>query len=301
MSERYLRIIRYVRETPWAIRPETMRIITELLEFRAQGGTLTREEIDQRIQANMSRLGVIRQGAVAVIPLRGVITHRAGMFSDVSGATSVERFRSRLNEALGDDAVSKILLDVDSPGGSVDGIPEIAEEINRVRQSSDKSIAAVVNTQSASAAYWITSQVEEIAVTPSGEVGSIGVYAAHRDVSEFEKQVGVKTTLISAGRYKTEASPFEPLTEEAHKAIQKRVNEYYDMFVDAVARGRGVTTKTVREGFGEGRMVGAKEAVKLGMADRVATPQEMIQRLQSGRPRRSGRRATVDTRRFVFI
>ena len=301
MSERYIRIIRYVRETPWAIRPETMQVITELLEFRAQGGVLTREEIDQRIQASMSRTGVIRQGAVAVIPLRGVITHRAGMFSDVSGATSVERFRSRLNEALGDDAVSKILLDVDSPGGSVDGIPEIASELQQVRQSSDKTIAAVVNTQSASAAYWMTSQVEEIAVTPSGEVGSIGVYAAHRDYSEFEKQLGQKTTLISAGRYKTEANPFEPLSEEAHTAIQKRVTEYYDMFVDAVARGRSVSAKTVRSGFGEGRMVGAKEAVQLGMADLVATPAEMIQRLQSGRKARPKRRAAADNRRFVFI
>ena len=109
---------------------------------------------------------------------------------------------------------------------------------------------------------------------------------------------GVKVNLISAGKYKTEGNPFEPLSEEAREQIQKRVDEYYDMFVAAVARNRSVSRSDVRGGFGQGRMVGAKEAVASGMADRVATLDETISRLASGRRRR---RSSVAKRKLDLV
>jgi ClpP class serine protease len=101
---------------------------------------------------------------------------------------------------------------------------------------------------------------------------------------------GVKTTLISAGKYKTEGNPYEPLSDEARAAMQAMVDDYYGMFTRAVAKGRGVSVDAVRNGFGEGRMVSASQAVKNGMADRVAT---LDQVLASHGVSRSGNRQAI--------
>ncbi|MGY0779836.1 S49 family peptidase [Azospirillum argentinense] len=99
------------------------------------------------------------------------------------------------------------------------------------------------------------------------------------------------TLLVKAGKFKAEGNPYEPLTEEAQAAMQARVNDYYDMFVKAVARGRGVKPADVRNGFGEGRVVGAAEAVRLGMADRVATFEDTLARMRNARPSGQSRRS----------
>jgi signal peptide peptidase SppA len=173
--------------------------------------------------------------------------------------------------------VGTILLDIDSPGGSVAGLAEVAAEILAARDS--RKVIAVADSLAASAAYWLGSQASEFIVTPSGQVGSIGIITTHEDVSGMMESAGVKITAITAGKYKGEGSPFAPLNEEAIAALQKRVDDYYGMFVNAVAKGRNVTAEAVRSGFGEGRVVGAKEAVKLGMADRVATIDNVLSKL----------------------
>lgn len=296
MNDLYARIIRYVMETPWAIRPETMDIITQLLHMRAQGERLSSEEIHARIEARQPTTGTVTAGGVAVIPIHGVVSYRAGMFSDVSGMTSIEALQRRIRDALSNDQVSAIVLHVDSPGGSVDGLPEMASELRAARGK--KRMVAVADTMAASAAYWLASQAERIAVTPSGEVGSIGVLAAHQDRSAQMEQRGVKTTLISAGKYKVEGNPFEPISEEAKETIQARVNDYYQMFLADVAAGRGVSLSDVRGGFGEGRMLGARQAVSAGMADEVATLEEVVASLQKPKPTRR-RKAAIN--KFAFI
>jgi HK97 family phage major capsid protein len=115
--------------------------------------------------------------------------------------------------------------------------------------------------------------------TPSGEVGSIGVYSAHQDISGAQKKLGVKTTLVSAGKFKTERSPFEPLSDEAKAAMQEKVDAYYEMFVAAVAEGRGVSVETVRDTFGQGRTVMAAKAADAGMVDAVATYEDVLAEL----------------------
>ncbi|MBX6394060.1 MAG: S49 family peptidase [Burkholderiales bacterium] len=293
----YPTIIRRVRETAWAIRPETLAVITDLLAFRAHGGRLSREEIRARIgAASGAQVGAARSGSVAVIPLHGVIVNRADMFDEVSGAASLDRFRARFREALSDDSVGSILLHVDSPGGAVDGVPETADEIMAARGR--KPITAIADTVAASAAYWIASAADELVVTPSGEAGSIGVYAAHADLSKAHEMLGVKMTLLHYGENKVLGNPFEPLSEAAREAIQSRVDDYGRMFDAAVARQRGVKVSDVRERFGQGLVFGAKESVSRGMADRVATFEETLQRMRSPRrssPKRSARHA------FAFI
>jgi signal peptide peptidase SppA len=292
----YGHIISYVMNTPWAIVPEKLATIVELVRFYADGNRFTAAEVKERIGAAArpgSPSGRIT-GAVAVLPLQGVIAHRMNLMTETSGGTSVEAFRRQLQGALADPQVGAIAIDVDSPGGSVDGIDELSSEIFRAR--GQKPIVAVANAMAASAAYWIATAADELVVTPSGEVGSIGVIAAHEDASGLYEQMGVKTSLITAGKYKGEGNPYEPLGEEARAAIQERVDGYYDMFVRAVARNRGVGVAEVREGFGQGRVVGAKQAKGLGMVDRVATLDETVERLMSRRQAKAQAAAELETR-----
>lgn len=284
VAGRYSSVLRYVRETPWAILPETLAVITDLLRYRAGGDRLSRAEIAERIgpHAATKGIGAARAGSVAVIPLQGVIVHRADMFSDVSGAASLDKFQARFREAMADPGVGSIIINIDSPGGTVAGVMEMAAEVLAARDT--KRIIAVADTLAASAAYWIASAAGEIVVAPSGEVGSIGVIAAHEDLSAALEQQGIKVTLVSAGKYKAEASPLAALGEEARAAIQARVDEFYGAFIAAVAKGRGATPAAVRGGFGEGRVVGAAEAIKTGMADRIGTLDETLARLLGRKP-----------------
>ncbi|MGA8310168.1 MAG: S49 family peptidase [Terriglobales bacterium] len=260
-----------IYERQWAILPERLETMTQALLHAGVNGT-------QALQ--VGRAGPrspLSAGGVAVIPITGVISHRETLFSQIFGGTSTERFAVAFRQALSDPNVGAIVFDVDSPGGSVDGVEELSAEVYRARGR--KKTVAVANAMAASAGYWVASACDEIIVTPSGSVGSIGVFAAHEDISKALEQEGVKLTLISAGKYKTEGTPFEPLSNEARASIQATVDVFGHMFVNAVARNRGVGSYAVKNGFGEGRMVLAQDAVKLGMADGVGTLDQTLARL----------------------
>lgn len=294
----YQRILRAVLSTPWAMRPEQLAVVVDVLAMRAQGHRFAKEEARERVAAAQS--GAPRgasSGVVAVVPLVGMIIHRAEGFSEMSGATSVQRFIARFRAALNDESTRAVVIDVDSPGGMISGVPEAASEVFSSRGS--KRIVAVANAEAGSAAYWIASAADELIVSPSSEAGSIGVWTAHQDLSKYFEQAGVQHTLISAGKYKVEGHPFGALDDEARANIQERVDDSYDMFTKAVAKHRGTTPSAVRSGFGEGRMVSARQAVDLGMADRVATLDETIARLQPA-PRRSAQAAVRTAHDFTF-
>lgn len=269
---RYEHIWRAVTSTPWAIRLEVLDVIMDVLTYRVSGGRLTPEEIEARVPARRSRPSG-PQG-VAVLPLHGVIVPKAGGMHEMSGGTSIERFRAEFRQAMAAPDVGAIVMDVDSPGGMVDGVPEMADEIRSARGT--KPVLAVANTEAASAAYWLASQADQLFATKSARVGSIGVYTAHEDESGRAEQQGVRTTLVSAGKYKVEGNPFEPLTDEARGHMQSMVDEFYGMFVSAVARGRNVSVDAVRDGFGEGRVVQARTAKQGGMIDGIATLDQVV-------------------------
>jgi signal peptide peptidase SppA len=226
-------------------------------------------------------------GGVAVISLRGLITARPSLISLLfGGGGGLRQFRSCLREAVASEEIGSILLDIDSPGGSTDLMPEVADEIRGYRGT--KPIIAIANTMAASGAYWLASAADEVVVTPSGMVGSIGVFLIHTDWSRYNEQLGVKPTYIAAGKYKVEGNEDEPLSEEAFQARKEVVDDFYDLFVAGVAAGRGVSTSAVKAGFGEGRVVTAKRAVDLGMADRVESFESTVSKL-AGTGASSGR------------
>ncbi len=270
----YQHVLQAVSGSAWAIRPEMLALIVDLLAFRVAGGRLSAEEIDARIGAQRRTSLPAPPAGVAVLPLHGVIMPKASMMSDVSGGTSIDRFRGQFRQAMASTEVSGVVLDVDSPGGMVDGVPEMAAEIRAARGT--KPIVAVANTQASSAAYWLASQADELVATTSGRVGSVGVFAAHEEESAKAQNEGVKTTLISAGKHKTEGNPYEPLSDDARLHLQAMVDEYFGMFVADVAKGRKLSVDAVRNGYGEGREVLAREALSAGMVDRIATTENVV-------------------------
>jgi signal peptide peptidase SppA len=278
---KYPMIRRAIIETPWAILPSKLDEIVDFMAFKAAGGEVSLEEIEARFGTSRERGERRRSGQIGVLPVTGTLSHRMGLLSNASGGTSYEALTQQFRELVNDPDVDAIVLDIDSPGGSVAGVDELAEEIYQARGT--KPITAVANALMASAAYWIGSAADELVVTPSAQVGSIGVMAAHEDRSGMLEKLGVDMTIVSAGRYKAENNPYEPMTEEGRAAIQKRVDESYDRFITAVAKHRGVFPETVRNGFGEGRVVGAEEAVALGMADRIDTLDHTIATVTSDR------------------
>jgi len=288
---KYARIAQYVADTPWAILPAKMTEIVGVLAYRAAGHEFTREEIEARIGSGSGPQGATRTdgGAVAVIPIRGVIAHRMSAMEDSSGGTSAEGIGRMLRAAMADQSVGTILLDIDSPGGTVTGVSELAAELFAMR-GQGKKIVAQVNGMAASAAYWLAAQADEIVSLPSGVAGSIGVFMAHKSLAKALEQEGIDVTLISAGKYKVEGNPFQALTEEAKAVMQAEVDAAYAQFVKDVARGRGVSPADVRNGYGEGRALTAKDAKAAGLIDKIATMDETIGRLV-GRKHGAGMRA----------
>jgi signal peptide peptidase SppA len=273
----YSHVATAVFDRPWAIRPETLKVIVDLMRFRVSGGQLSAEEVQERIGAASTRRGnQARAGAVAVLPLHGVIMQRAGLMAQTSGAVSLESWMTDFRTLMADDEIGTIVIDIDSPGGEVSGIPEAAAEIRAARDQ--KRIVAVANPTAASGAYWLGSQAGEFVVTPSGWVGSIGVYTAHDDLSKMLEMEGINETLISAGKFKVEGNELGPLTDEARAYRQTIVDDYYGMFVADVAKGRGVATADVKGGMGQGRMVLAKGAKAEKMVDGIATLDESIRK-----------------------
>ena len=122
-------------------------------------------------------------------------------------------------------------------------------------------------------------------------MGSIGVWMAHEDWSKALAESGVMTTMISAGKFKVEGNPYKPLDEQARAFMQTRVDDYYDAFVRAVARGRGVGVQQVRDGMGQGRVLGAEQAKATGMVDDILPLAEVVRRMQRNARSASSRKA----------
>lgn len=295
MTTRYSHIAAAVLSVPWAVHPPVMDVIVDVLGRRIAGERFSEDELAERIASGRSAgprpaSAGRRQGSIGQLGVYGVIAHRAGYFAETSSqGTAVETLAQGFRQLMADPDVLGILLDVDSPGGQISGVPELAEEIRAAR--GQKPIVAISNTLMASAAYWLASQADEIVVTPSSLTGSVGVVMGHEDHTAALEQEGRKVTLVHAGEHKVETYPQSPLTEDARAHLQSLVDDAYGLFVTAIAKGRGVSAADVRGNFGGGRVLSPKEAVRVGMADRVDTYENTLARLAGGKI------ATRDTRR----
>jgi signal peptide peptidase SppA len=274
MSKQYPNVLRKLYGEPWAISENNFHAIAEIVE-RHMEKALSADDIqfaekgDQR--GKMDQVSVMN--GVAVIPIAGPIIKGASVFQRISGATSPEAISKQFDQALAmdDDEVKSILLHIDSPGGQVTGVAELASKIYAARSQTNKSIIALADGSMASAAYWIGSQAEAVFATEMSQVGSIGVYASVYDDTRRMRNEGVDPTVFRSHELKGIGEG--PVTPSQATAVQTAVMKTFDVFKSAVTRARhDIDIDKVANGltwFGQ-------EAVDLNLIDGVTTFDQII-------------------------
>ncbi len=269
-----------VLNAPWAILPDKLLEIREVYLTHLRGEKVDIDTIEARLgQAlNNQPKGFEVIDGVAVLAVDGIIAKRMNLFTRISGGTSTQLLEHNFLQALGDPAVHSIILRIDSAGGQVDGTFELARTIREARGR--KPVVALGDSMMASAAYWIGSAADRVFITgETTTVGSIGVVATHTDVSRAEEMRGIKTTEITAGRFKRIDSSHSPLSDEARAVIQEHVDHVYSVFVENVAEHRGVDVETVLEKMADGRLFMGSKAIDAGLVDGVSTLGALIEKL----------------------
>lgn len=273
-----------VLTSPWAIIPDKLSEIISIYDTHLRGEKIDIDQIEARTGEPLKRKDqdtYIVQDGVALISIDGVIAKKMNLFTRISGGASTQMLVSSIDKARNDPNVKSALLILDSPGGTVDGTSDAADAVRRFRE--DKTIVALADGLMASAAYWIGSAATAVyAANPTTAVGSIGVVASHVDMSEYEKKIGIKTTEIYAGKYKRIASDRAPLSEEGRATIQDHVDYLYSIFVEAVAKNRGVSVEDVLENMADGRIFVGQRAVDAGLVDGVSTQAALMAQLVAG-------------------
>jgi len=296
---------------PWAIEPSKLIELHAIYQAHVRGEAIDIEAVEKRLGrplANEQRGYEVVDG-VAVLPIEGVIAKKMNMFSQISGGASSQMARRSVLDAAADPAVHSIILSIDSPGGTVDGTQILSDSVFDAR--TDKPIVTLASGTIASAAYWFGSAASKVYVADTTtSVGSIGVVTAHVDVSAQEAARGIKTTEITAGKYKRIASQYAALSEEGRQSIQDQLDYMYSLFVGAVAKNRGVSTDVVLSDMADGRVFIGQQAIDAGLVDGIITLDALIEQLNqergmSGRssiaPRAGQARITPTTTQGSFM
>jgi signal peptide peptidase SppA len=212
---------------------------------------------------------VVTPEGAAIIPIRGALVQRGGLHP-WSGMTGYDGIRFKFLAALADQAVKGIVLDIDSPGGEVAGVFDLADTIHAARGA--KPIWAILNEAAYSAAYCLASAADTITVPRTGGAGSIGVIAMCVDMSQALDKAGIVVNVIAHGKRKADGNQFEPLPKEARERFQADVDTIGALFEATVARNRAIPASAVRDL--EGSTFLGPAAVARKLADRVAAPDE---------------------------
>lgn len=209
---------------------------------------------------------------IAVVPVHGSLVRRAMGIDVASGLTSYGDIAAMLDAAVADPAVSGILLDIDSPGGEAGGVFELAQHIRAI--DAIKPVWAFACDSAFSAAYAIACAASRVFLTQTAGVGSIGVIAMHVDQSVRDAQQGYRFTAVSAGDFKNDLSPHEPIDKAALARLQTEVDRLYGLFVDHVASMRAIPAKAIRDT--QAGLFFGPDAVRSGLADALASTEQVM-------------------------
>lgn len=214
--------------------------------------------------------GVTFDDGVAVFAVSGVIGRKFSGLLNSSGVTSVDVLSRMIRAAADDDRVTGILLDIDSPGGTVTGVPEAAGVV--AYAATKKPVVAFSDGMMCSAAYWLAVPADAIFAAPSADVGSIGVYSAVLDQSRAFEIAGLKTELFKTGKYKGMGVPGTPLTDDQRAWLQADVDKVFQWFRGAVTSNRGAVPDEAMQG----QTMFAYEAKENGLIDAVGTFEDAL-------------------------
>ena len=225
-------------------------------------------------KASENQLLSVEDG-IGVVAIEGPILRKPDLFARIFfGATSSEEIGDALREAAGREDIKAVFLNIDSPGGTVAGTPELANAVAALDKK--KPVYAFSSGLMCSAAYWVASQARAIYATPSAQVGSIGVVQAVIDNSAALDKAGIKVEVFSVGKYKAMGAPGTPLTDDQRELIQSNLAEIAAEFHDAVlSRGRSIPAEAM-----EGQTFSGKQAQRHNLAGMVADRAEAMRRLR---------------------
>jgi signal peptide peptidase SppA len=250
----------------WAIKKNSLERLISLVKAGNFG-----TEIEKITNPPLS----LHNSNISVINITDTIFRYDNIFMNWFGGSSVESITRELDDALADESVDAILLNINSPGGSVDGISELSTKIYHSRGI--KPIYSYVGGEACSAGYWLGSSADKIILSETGAVGSIGVYATYFDYTKAMDDAGIKEITIVSSLSPNKVP--DPLEDKGKAQIQSHIDTYANIFIEAVARNRGVTTDEVIANYGQGDIVIGKNAIEKGMADKIGTYEMALENL----------------------
>jgi len=262
-----MRIWNRITGDPWAITETSLHAILEIAKRENESPQAVAAKLGRDLQNSYN--ATIRDN-VAVIPVTGPLFRYANIFTSISGASSYELIARDFIASIENPEVKAILLDIDSPGGEVNGVSELASMIYEARGT--KPIIAYASGDAASGAYWIASAADEIVMSETSALGSIGVVGIY---SGKDKESGEVEIISSQSPYKR----LDPTTDDGKAKLQSRIDAMAEVFIENIARNRGTGTEDVKNRFGKGDVFIGKQAITAGLADRIGSFEKLITEL----------------------
>lgn len=276
-------LIKEAAQHVWLMEPNHLRRM--LAQFAAIPQAALEQAIQKRIEAGTAKAfdnlqargrgesgeepprAEVRDG-VAHISIAGPLLKSVPSIFEMFGiqATSSVAVREMLAAAVEDAGVQSIVLDIDSPGGTVEGLAELADDVHAARDL--KPVHTHAADLMASAAYWVGCQANSVSCGVTAEVGSIGVYMVMDDASAAYEADGIKTHVIASHPLKGAGVEGARITDAQLEDAKRVIDSYASLFVAAVARGRGLATADA-EKLATGQVWLGQEAVDRKLADKV--------------------------------
>lgn len=284
-----IHLAQLILNTPLFIEAHKLDVILQVLGPKFQGQALFAQTVELPEREAIDP-ALVSEPSLSIVPIVGTLVNRAFGLDAMSGLTTYHEIRDQLEADLANPAIQGIVLDVDSPGGEVSGLLDLAEFIRSAAQQ--KPMIAVVDAEAYSAAYTLASATGNVIVPQTGGVGSVGVLAVHVDQSQHDAKEGFAYTFVASGKRKAEYNEHEPLSDGARQRLQTHVDQVYELVATMVARHMPVSRQTLDQL--QGGVVFGQDAVTLGLATQVRSKSDAIedfisQALGSGALQSNGR------------
>lgn len=260
--------------TPLLMAPGTLEPLLSVLHQKLSG--IKFDSVDEDDEPHSHDVNTLN--GIAVIPVMGTLVRRSSYLTTACGMTSYQTLLNQAEQAFNDPSIHAVLLEIDSGGGEAGGVFDTANRLRQLAHDSQKPLWAIANEGAMSAAYAIACAADQVFVTTTAEVGSIGVVACHLDQSKSDSMDGLRYTYLFAGDRKVDGNPHHPLTDDARVSIQRDIDQLYGQFVQLVASMRGMEEQLLIDT--QAQVYRGADAVAAGLADKVAPLSEVIGLLQ---------------------
>jgi ClpP class serine protease len=267
LANHHRHILKAIQSELWAITPDALNQIIAIAQ-----GFGDADAVAAKLGKPLSHThSVIVRDGVAIVPVIGPIFRYANLFTEISGASSVQNLATDLQTAVDDQSIKAVILEIDSPGGQVAGISEFAAQIRAA--NAIKPVTAYISDLGASAAYWLASAAGSIVVADTARVGSIGVV--------MQATIGEEEGTVKFISSQSPMKHADPSSDSGKMQYQKTVDALAEVFIGAVAAYRGATREAVIANYGLGGVHIAADAIAAGMADRLGSLESLILQLRS--------------------